>query len=62
MLTTRRNAQDAATKRPRLFRPELPNEYASIALGWTSYQRKSQGLVAWFDDLAIDRERIGCGQ
>jgi hypothetical protein len=36
-------------------------EFSSIAVGWINYQTPQPPYYeAWFDDLAIDDERIGC--
>lgn len=39
---------------------EIPDSYSMIALGWTNYQTAPPGFTAWYDDFAIDDERIGC--
>jgi hypothetical protein len=28
--------------------------------GWAEYQATTQKFELWFDEIAIDRERIGC--
>ncbi len=35
--------------------------FESIVVGWINYQSPSVPNEAWFDDLAIDDVRIGCG-
>lgn len=40
---------------------EIPDSYSTITLGWTNYQSAPPGFTAWYDDFAIDDERIGCG-
>ncbi|MBV1861179.1 MAG: hypothetical protein KUG77_22370 [Nannocystaceae bacterium] len=40
---------------------EIPDSYSTITLGWTNYQTAPPGFTAWYDDFAIDDERIGCG-
>ena len=39
---------------------EIPDSYSLVTLGWTNYQTAAPGFVAWYDDFAIDDERIGC--
>ncbi len=39
---------------------EIPDSYSLVTLGWTNYQTADPGYVAWYDDFAIDDERIGC--
>ncbi|MGH1349126.1 MAG: hypothetical protein ACRBN8_46780 [Nannocystales bacterium] len=39
---------------------EIPDSYSTITLGWTNYQRAPPGFTAWYDDFAIDDQRIGC--
>ncbi len=41
---------------------EIPDSYSIITLGWTNYQTAAPGFTAWYDDFAIDDERIGCGE
>ena len=36
-------------------------DFHSIIVGWINYQSPSVQNEGWFDDLAIDDERIGCG-
>jgi hypothetical protein len=38
----------------------MMSQYTAIALGTTTYQSLPGALVVWFDDLAIDDNRIGC--
>jgi hypothetical protein len=41
---------------------EIPPAYDTLAIGWINYQNAPNGgFEAWFDDLAIDDTRIGCG-
>jgi hypothetical protein len=35
-------------------------EFDAIAVGWRNYQTADTPYESWFDDLAIDDERIGC--
>jgi len=39
---------------------EIPDSYSIVTLGWTNYQDAAPGFVAWYDDFALDDERIGC--
>ncbi len=39
---------------------EIPDSYSTITLGWTNYQSAPPGFTAWYDDFAIDEQRIGC--
>lgn len=41
---------------------EIPDSYSIITLGWTNYQTAAPGFTAWYDDFAIDDERIGCDE
>jgi hypothetical protein len=36
-------------------------DFDSVIVGWINYQSPSTPNEGWFDDLAIDDERIGCG-
>jgi hypothetical protein len=38
----------------------MMSQYTAIGLGTTTYQNLPGPLVVWFDDLAIDDNRIGC--
>lgn len=35
-------------------------DFSSIIVGWINYQSPSTPNEGWFDDLALDDERIGC--
>jgi hypothetical protein len=35
-------------------------DFKSIIVGWINYQSPSKDNEGWFDDLAIDDQRIGC--
>lgn len=35
-------------------------DFDAIVVGWINYQSPSVPNVGWFDDLALDDERIGC--
>lgn len=37
------------------------SDFDSVIVGWINYQSPSVPNEGWFDDLAIDDERIGCG-
>jgi len=39
---------------------DMMSQYTTIALGTTTYQTLPAPMVVWFDDLAIDDNRIGC--
>lgn len=36
-------------------------DFNSLIVGWINYQSPSTPNEGWFDDLAIDDQRIGCG-
>ena len=39
---------------------EIPEVFQSLSFGWTNYQKAGgQGFVAWIDDLALAKDRIG---
>jgi hypothetical protein len=40
---------------------EIPTVFSSLSVGWNNYQASSPGFVAWFDEIAMDVNRIGCG-
>jgi len=40
---------------------EIPTVFSSLSVGWNNYQTSSPGFVAWFDEIAMDVNRIGCG-
>jgi hypothetical protein len=40
---------------------DIPNVFAEVRVGWNNYQSASPGFVAWFDEIAMDTNRIGCG-
>jgi hypothetical protein len=41
-------------------KPFLLPEFSAIWFGWAEYQATTQKWELWFDELAIDPERIGC--
>ncbi|MBA3936657.1 MAG: hypothetical protein H0X38_04280 [Planctomycetes bacterium] len=39
---------------------EIPESFESLAFGWQNYQAAAgTGFVAWMDDIAVSRDRIG---
>ncbi len=41
--------------------PEIPATFTSMGFGWNNYQTSTApGFVAWFDDIAVGPNRIGC--
>jgi len=40
---------------------EIPMAFTSMSVGWNNYQAVTPGFVAWFDEIAMDPARIGCG-
>ena len=42
-----------------LSQPRMEAALADFRLGWESYS--GQTMTFWFDDVALGRERIGCG-
>jgi hypothetical protein len=40
---------------------EIPTVFSSLSVGWNNYQTSTPGFVAWFDEIAMDGSRIGCG-
>ncbi len=38
---------------------EIPNVFESLSFGWNNYQKADPGFVAWIDDIALSKERIG---
>ncbi len=49
------------SKGPGVFEmAEIPEVFASLSFGWTNYQKAEPGgFVAWIDDVALSKERIG---
>jgi len=39
----------------------LPMMFSDFRVGWTTYQTAPPGFTAWIDEVAIDANRIGCG-
>jgi hypothetical protein len=42
-------------------RTNLPMMFNDFRVGWTTYQTAPPGFTAWIDEVAIDSQRIGCG-
>jgi hypothetical protein len=38
---------------------EIPAAFESLSFGWNNYQPAGEGFVAWIDDIALAKERIG---
>jgi hypothetical protein len=38
---------------------EIPEFFESLSFGWNNYQQAGKGFVAWIDDIAIAKDRIG---
>lgn len=38
---------------------EIPEVFDSISFGWNNYQQAGKGFVAWIDDVALAKDRIG---
>ncbi|HEY4329687.1 MAG TPA: hypothetical protein VGN88_08115 [Phycisphaerae bacterium] len=38
---------------------EIPEVFESLSFGWYNYQVADTGFVAWIDDIALSKERIG---
>jgi hypothetical protein len=38
---------------------ELPEVWESLSFGWNNYQNAGTGFVAWIDDIAVGKDRIG---
>jgi len=38
---------------------EIPEVFQSLSFGWNNYQDAGKGFVAWIDDIALSKERIG---
>jgi hypothetical protein len=38
---------------------EIPEVFESLSFGWNNYQNAGKGFVAWIDDIALSKERIG---
>ena len=42
-------------------RTHLPMMFNDFRVGWITYQNAPPGFTAWVDEVAIDTNRIGCG-
>jgi len=38
---------------------EIPEVFQSLSFGWTNYQKAGKGFVAWIDDIALAKDRVG---
>jgi hypothetical protein len=38
---------------------EIPDVFESLSFGWNNYQNAGAGFVAWIDDIALSKERVG---
>jgi hypothetical protein len=38
---------------------EIPAVFESLSFGWNNYQQAGKGFVAWIDDIALSKERLG---
>jgi hypothetical protein len=38
---------------------EIPEVFESLSFGWNNYQKAGSGFVAWIDDIALAKDRIG---
>lgn len=50
----------AFTKGPGQYKDsEIPEFFESLSFGWWNYQKAEPGFVAWIDDIAIAKDRLG---
>ena len=40
---------------------DIPPSFSQLRVGWNNYQSAPPGFVAWIDEIAVDANRIGCG-
>jgi hypothetical protein len=40
---------------------DIPPAFSQVRVGWNNYQSAPPGFVAWIDEVALDTNRIGCG-
>jgi hypothetical protein len=40
---------------------DIPPVFTQLKVGWNNYQSAAPGFVAWIDEVAVDANRIGCG-
>lgn len=38
---------------------EIPEVFESLSFGWNNYQQANPGYVAWIDDIALAKDRLG---
>jgi len=38
---------------------EIPEVFESLSFGWNNYQAVGKGFVAWIDDIALAKDRLG---
>ena len=38
---------------------EIPEVFESLSFGWNNYQNAGKGFVAWIDDIALAKDRLG---
>jgi hypothetical protein len=38
---------------------EVPEIFESLSFGWNNYQKADPGFVAWIDDIALSKDRVG---
>ena len=38
---------------------EIPAVFETLSFGWTNYQKADPGFVAWIDDIALSKDRVG---
>jgi len=38
---------------------EIPEVFESLSFGWYNYQQAGAGFVAWIDDIALAKDRVG---
>ena len=40
---------------------DIPSAFSDVRIGWNNYQSAAPGFVAYIDEVALDVNRIGCG-
>ena len=38
---------------------EIPEVFENLSFGWNNYQQAGKGFVAWIDDIALAKDRLG---
>jgi hypothetical protein len=38
---------------------EIPEVFETLSFGWNNYQSAGKGFVAWIDDIALSKDRLG---